>query len=355
MARHGLLPDVVTEVQLPGVCGVFAVHHRTEDEDVEGVGEEAGPGEEAGAGAGAGAEGAKGQGEAGGGLAADGGAGELGEEGEGEGAGAEGEGEGKGVVEVQGDKVEGKAVEAARTKAAEPRQHAFLLVSLAGGAGGQGRTMVLRAGETLQDISSRWVSWGVNVLGCGCRMVVIVPCAWHCKMPMPPPCTPPGGSHSLWLLLSALRTTTIPTTQNADCGVSVRMRTLSLPSPVPHTHAPPASTPPSTPTSPGCDFILDQPTLAAGNLFHNAVVVQVGCCCGWWCGWCGRVGCGQGSAPRFAERQAGGVRGALRGCHLVAAGSCTPGAVLQSTGQPYGTVRCTMYGHVRASLHDCPP
>lgn len=52
--------------------------------------------------------------------------------------------------------------------------------------------------------------------------------------------------------------------------------------------------PPCTPApahSPGCEYITDQPTIAAGNLFHNAVIVQVGglrdsarvCLFGWSC------------------------------------------------------------------------
>ncbi|KXZ43815.1 hypothetical protein GPECTOR_80g175 [Gonium pectorale] len=72
MCRQGVLPDVVTEVGLPGVAGAFAVHHRTEDDDTAVLLAEAPP---TGPEAGPEVEGAEGEGE----EAEDGGVADAGE------------------------------------------------------------------------------------------------------------------------------------------------------------------------------------------------------------------------------------------------------------------------------------
>ncbi|GLI63466.1 hypothetical protein VaNZ11_006440, partial [Volvox africanus] len=232
MARQGLIPDALTEVSLPGVAGVFAVYHRTEDDDDGDPAATFGD-VDADAAAGGGADG------------------------DGDGDADDGEGGRRTTVEMTPEPPE---IDAA---AGGLRMEAPGAVkSECEGADGAISTEAEKGAESSgggaghdPEVAKDGSDGGGTTVVTEQRASSPSPQPKRQQDPSPPAVAaaaaatrPTGPPFHAYLLISLGRTRTmiLRCTDGLD----------------------------DVTNSPQCEFIVDQPTLAVGNLFNNAVVVQ---------------------------------------------------------------------------------
>ncbi|GLC77555.1 hypothetical protein PLESTF_001954700, partial [Pleodorina starrii] len=272
MARQGLIADVLTEVGLSAVAGVFAVYHRTEDDDgAEAAAMEYDATAAADGGGDPGGADADGDDDGDGGRRA---AIEMTPEppevepaaaaaAGGGGGGGDGGGDGGSSTDV---KMEEGADAKATGPEAGPTDEAEAGADVGGGGGGGGG-----GGEIKEEPAEPQPSGGAAAAATTADGAVAEgrappspspkrspskaeppaaepPAAAAAAAAPPPPSRPTGPPFHAYLLitLGRAKTMVLRCTDGLDDVTS----------------------------SPECEFLVDQPTIAAGNLFHNAVIVQ---------------------------------------------------------------------------------